>query len=490
MSPVRLLTIAIALAALAASAPPADAQRLRSRTQWLLDEAPSPEALHARLAALADSVGPRGAADAGEAYHYIGQSWERAGALDSAIACYRRAAALRGNAEDRLALADVLLARRAPGDAVEAERLMAAGWIEAAQSGDPTGAHFRARQGWALHVLGKPVEAAERLAGVEARFSETPVWRERLAAAALDRGEPGRAWTLLLPLAALSRGEDPDVMRALRQAAERAGVGARLDDEVRRAIDARDRVERAVLDRIGGRPVRFAGEDGFPLGGTVLAPAGRARRGAVIVVRAPGDTILHWDSLAVALRASGRAVLLLDPRGHGRSLAPSCALPFRAWGREDELAALGATDVRAALRALARVARVDTSRYVVIGSGVSCAIAAQAAEADARVHALVLLSPDAPPTRRGALRARLARMRLPTYFQTAAEDRPSFLWVETLYQAGDAPNSRVADAPGAGLGPAAMRHAPDTVTRLLRWLDAPKPARPRPAPPPPPRRRG
>jgi dienelactone hydrolase len=482
------LALLLALTALAALAPGAEAQRLKSRTQWLLDEAPSPAALRERLVVLADSAGRRGGI-AGEAWYYIGRSWERAGALDSAIAAYRRAVDLRGNAEDRIALADLLMARGDPADVAAAELMMAAAWAEAIQGGDPFQPHYRARQGWACHLLGRAVEAWERYEPVEAALSLDPVWRERMAAAALERGDAPRAWLLALPLVVQSRGKDAEVLGTLRSAADRIGAGG-VETEIQRAIDARDHAENAVLERLKARRIAFPAADGFPLAATWFAPERRDRRPPVVAIRAPGDTLPDWDSLGVRLRASGRALLLLDLRGHGGSVGPDCALPQRWWGREDAMAARCAEDVRAALRALAMLAPVDTTRYAVMGSGAASAIALDAAERDPRVEAVLLLSPDPDATERGLMRARLSRMQVPGYFQMGVEDRVSFLWVETLYQAGLRNASRVVDARGAGRGPAAMRRDPESLTRLVQWLDAPKPPRARPDPRPRAPRRG
>lgn len=486
MRPPTALAVLLLALAVAAPARDATAQRLKSRTQYLLDEAVSAADLRGRLAALADSARRRAPNEAGEALYYLGQSWERSGGLDSAVAAYRAAALVRGNAEDRIALADVLLARRQPGDVAEALRLMESSWAEAAQGGGLAGSarHYRARQAWAEHLLGRGAEALGHLEPLDGALAASATWRERLGIVALAAGQPRRAWDVLLPLAAESRGEDPAVMRALRDAGDVLGLGPRVDEDLRRAVAALERAEAREVERLGGRAVRFAAADGFPLAGTVVVPPGGGRHRAVVALRAPGDTLGDWDSLAAGLRASGRALVLVDPRGHGASIAPSCALPSRWWGREDELAALTADDLRHALRALALVAPVDTARVVVVASGAGAGPAAAAAERDRRVEALVLLSPDPPATARGALRARLARLAMPGYFQIGVEDRPSFLWVETLYQAGDRARSRVVDARGPGLGPRAMRADPESVTRLVRWLDAPKPARRAPRPQP------
>src|SRR5437016_2126440 len=90
----------------------------------ILMQAPSPSDLRARQLRNAIQAAARRPADAGESFYYRGLSFERDGLADSAIACYRRALALRGADEERLALVDVLTRLRDPASLSEAVTLL------------------------------------------------------------------------------------------------------------------------------------------------------------------------------------------------------------------------------------------------------------------------------------------------------------------------------------------------------------------------------
>ena len=264
-------------------------------------------------------------------------------------------------------------------------------------------------------------------------------------------------------------------MKLAGRAFESFGDKGRLEAGFSREIAARDRSEGKLVEALGGRRVRFSAADGFPLGG-VAAPADAKLRRAAVVLWAPGDTLESYDSLTVALGRAGWAVMLVQVRGSGWSAAPAC--PFHdAWvGREDAMQTICARDVRAGLRALSLVAKIDTTRYLLAGVGTTAPIAVEAAELDERVPALLLLSPAPAAVDRGWLRERIRRLKRPIYFSSAPEDFPQFETTETFYQAGDRARSRVADvnAPGSGARP--FRRDRAAVQRLVTWLEETMPA--------------
>ena len=246
-------------------------------------------------------------------------------------------------------------------------------------------------------------------------------------------------------------------------------------------IQQRDQIEQDLLTDLGGRRVGFRGSNGFPLGGTVLASRRATRaRGAVVVV-APGDTLALYDSLAVGLQRMGFAVMLLDPRGSGRSVAPSCPLPDSWRGREVVMQEAVAGDVAVAARALGRETGSDTTQYLVVGVGVTGPIAIQAAARDRGVRALMVVSPSASPTDRGSLRAAISSLTCPIYFQTSPEDFTTWDLIDALYEATDRRASRVADSEKFGTRAALFRRGGAIFTRFDRWLSE---AWPRPAGPP------
>jgi dienelactone hydrolase len=316
------------------------------------------------------------------------------------------------------------------------------------------------------------------------------VWRYRLACVAFDRQEWIRVMELLTPLAVISRTSDPDVMEMLGQAAAKLGAERRLRPMLLHRISERDRIEDELTAGLGGRRVHFDARDGFPLSGTLLAPPRATRPRCAVVLMAPGDTLALYDTLAVGLRRLGFAVMLAEVRGSGRAVAPGCPSPDAWRGRVSTLRSAVAGDVRVALATLAREAGGDSTRYLVVGVGATAPIAVQAAALDPRVRALLLVSPVAAPVDRGPLRALLARVKRPVYFQTGPEDFTTWDLIDALYGACDPRASRVADSDKPGNFAALFRRDPRILERLRRWLDETLPPRaaPRATRPAPPRR--
>lgn len=446
-----------------------------SRSQVLLTLCPSRTSLRASLLFYADSIQAKQPPYAGEALTYAGQSYDRASLRDSAIACFRRAVATRGGDDERLALVDDLLIRREEGDLEAGIQLLETALDPNSGIAMAHDAHA-ARLAWAKLLAGDTPRSFELFKSLETVLDLDPVWGYRMARAFVEAGDMKRALAALQPLAIASRAQDEEVMSLAARAFSRFGDKSRLESTIGREIEERDKFEAIMLQAMHGRRVRFSAADGFALGGVVAGADDKLRRAAVVVV-APGDTLESYDSLTVALGKAGWAVLLMEVRGSGWSAAPAC--PFHeSWvGREDAMQRVCARDVRDALRALSLSAKIDTTRYLVAGIGVTAPIAVEAARMDDRVPALLLLSPTPDPVERGTLRESIRRLHRPIYFSSAPEDFLQFETTDVLYQAGDRPNSRVADvnAPGSGARP--FRRNSAAVKRLVAWLDETMPAR-------------
>jgi predicted alpha/beta hydrolase len=492
--------LALSLLLLLVLAAPAPAGLPATRARTLLTLADSPAELRARLLAYADSAASSVPYGAGEALYYAGWSFQRDGAMDSAIVCHRRAVELRGATEEQFALADQLLLRRGPGDAAAAITLLEP-MVEAA-SLDPSGLpHVLGRLAWARFLAGATDSAAALFAPIERELLSQPEWRYRMARVSLARGDHRHTVDLLLPNAVLSRGTDEEVVGLLEKAGTPLGVVPRIKDEVARGVEARDKAELALAKSLGGRLLTLPAEDGFALGALMIPAEARTSsrsrtRLTAVVMMAPGDTLASADSLALALHGHGLTVLLLQPRGSGGSVGANCPMPDAWVDREVAMQSRVARDVRDALRALARVTPVDTTRYVVAGVGPTVSTAVEAATLDRRVGALLLVSPAPAAVDRGTARARLAQLQMPVYFQTAPEDfDATYEITEALYQAGDRAASRVVESNASGRGLALFRADPALARRFLHWLDSALPparkppgARPaRPATPPTPR---
>ena len=492
MSGARRVALALALwsaVGLACASAPARAGEPPTRTMTLLTVCPTPAALRARLAAYADSARSGDPYGAAEARYEIGRSFFRAGLTDSAIINLEEAMTLRGSDEERLAL---LIALEARGRSTDLERVI--GLIHASLAGSDIASqltYWRGHLAWALFLAGRADSAHTIASSVASEANWTLEWQERFGLIAAAHGDARDAFVRLLPVARAARGQAAEVTAALaRASAELPSADRDRADRLMENLTApEDRAERGWLAKAGASRLDFAARDGFPLGAIVFPAASVTRRRAAIVVMAHGDSLADHDSLGVVLARTGLTVMLLEPRGSGHSVAPSCPLPWAWRGREEKLEATVARDVLDALRALARRMPIDTSAYVVAGIGPTAGIAIEAGSLDPRAGALLLVSPEPPPSEQGRACARLAKMRRPVFFQTSPEDAIDwFEVIDALYQSGNRSASRQADAVGRGRRAIQYRYDPALGERFRRWLGdvlpeharrAPRPERPR-----------
>lgn len=479
----RSFVLSVALLLLLAV--PALGEPPHTRAGALLVLSDSPAALRAALVAYADSAAAAGdAIGAAEALDFAAQSFQREGAVDSAILCHRRALELDATEPRVLALADQLLLRRAPEDLAESLRRLE---DARALSEHAAPAAILGRLAWARFQQGDIDSAGALFARVAPQLASQPEWRFRMARVALERRDHRRASDLLLPEAVRTRGTDDDVVGMLEKVGEATGMTRQLQQEVRRRIEDGDLPALETARALGGKLVAFDASDGFPLGG-MLVPAGRPARRApllAVVLLAPADPPGTADSLVAALRRHRMTTLLLYPRGSGASVGPYCPSPEAWFDREAALQARVARDVVEAARWVRTVTPVDTTRYVVAGVAASATMAVEAATLDPRARALLLVSPAPALVDWGTTRARLAALRPPVFFQVAADDfDASYRITDALYQAGDREASRVVESRTSGSGLAQFRDDPQLAKRFLAWLDETlrrPPAGPRPA---------
>jgi dienelactone hydrolase len=484
----RLCTLLVLIASGLTIAAPSRAAR--GPLDRVAETSPDGVSLRARLSAFADSVAAADPALAAQALAWAGESFAREARPDSAVTCHERAMALDSSEARRVELASALIARLAPGDAARAREVLRPVQPATPQLPDITQAPLQGLFAWSHYLAGRADSAAALFAPVERWLTPHQEWRYRMACVAFEREEWPRTLDLLTPLAVASRTFDSDVMGMMHRAAESLGADRRLLPMLGNEIARRDKNEQALLGELGAHRVGFRGEGGFPLGGTVVAPRRATRpRGAVVLV-APGDTLALYDSLAVGLRRMGLAVMLLDVRGSGRSVGPSCPLPDSWRGRETLLQSEVAADVSAAAAALARDAGCDSSQYLVVGVGVNAPIAIRAAARDPAVKAVLLVSPTASPADLGALRAAVAGLKPPIYYQTGPQDFTSWDVIDALYEASrDARASRVADSETFGSRATIFRRGRKIFNRFSLWLSEtwPHRAAPRATPPSRPR---
>ena len=463
-----LLPAATALADLLAMLPGAPA------VEALLYRPGTPAGLRASLIAFAASDTSRDAA--GEAWYWAGLSFDREGQADSARVCYEHALELRGAAADRDALSESLFARGRPADLVRAREVLAPRLKAARVSSEYEVAGAQARIAWSLYLSGQ-ADSAARMLDRQKRYlldEHEPMnreWRYRMAAAELGRSGFARAYELLGPLALASRLQDRDVMEMVRSAADGLGAGDKVAPALQQQLRKADAQEDAELAPLGGTRVFFAAGDGFPLSGYVIAPAAKRPRRAAVALLAPGDRFADYDSLAAALSRSGFSMILLEPRGSGRSVAATVPLPESWRTREAEMQWRCARDLPYALAQLARSASVDTSAFLLIANGAAAPIAAEAASAYPRARVLLLISPAPAPVDRCITREMFAKLGRPVFLQTAAEEFLALPFADSLYHSLDQRASRISDTQLMGRGARVFRYDPAIAPRLTRWLE-------------------
>ncbi len=484
--------VAFALLACAVAMAAAEPLGWERRLDQLLQSSADPAALRSGLREFAAAAGDSDPNASGAALYYLGLSYGRDGFLDSAFTAYDQAVARSAQFEEREALVELLLSRGSPEDLARALEVSRASLPIARLSSRWAPVNMQARIAWTMFRQGQIDTASRLLARDERRLldPQNPFhrgWRYRLAVVSLAAGDAQRGVDLARPLMLASRLQDGGLLALIEEAQRK------LDDRhnqvtrgLRYDLAKLDREDAEALGAIGARRIQFVADDGFQLSGAAFLHAGKARRTAVIAIPAPGQTYDAYDSLCAGLHREGYVVMLMDPRGHGGSVGPATATP-EAWrSRETLMTRRVARDVRGALRALVKVAPVDTTHYTVLGSGPFATIAAEAATHDPRVYALILLNPTPSPVDLGRVRAQLAALRRPVFFQTGAEDLEVKAAVELLYGAVDPRISRVAESEMPGEGPVLFRLDARALPRLTTWMSESRAARksaPRPGVP-------
>ena len=460
------LLLLATLAASASASAQVDTLLLQGRT------APEVRALLRRHAETA-----RDTVERGEALYYLGMSYEREGKRDSAIACYQGAVTYRNNDEDRKALMDALLRRRGSSDPAQVLRVLARPARNVIGQPSRDVAEWNGRQAWALYLSGQG-DSALRVMRASEYWLLQPInpmqreWRYRLGVIEEDYGDIRRAMDVLGLLAVESRFMDRDVMHDLSDALKRAGAsGSSVELAMRQQRTEMDVADKTALDALKAQRVLFKGTDGAQLSGIVFGSKGTKRARAVVGFTPPDTPIEFFDSLAVGLRRAGYALILMEVRGSGFSVDRNAPLPESWREREVEMEAKVAGDVRPALRALAKAATIDTSRYLVVGIGLTSPIALQAAASDSRARLLMLISPDVAPSDRGIMRARLVKLGRPVFFQIPSFDVATMPFVEALYESTNQRTSRISDSELAGYGAQSFHYDSTALPRLIRWLN-------------------
>jgi len=172
----------------------------------------------------------------------------------------------------------------------------------------------------------------------------------------------------------------------------------------------------------------------------------------------------------VALARAGFAVMLVEPRGTGRSVSAAVPSPDTWDGRDDAIAGRVARDMRDALSALAKETPLDTARAAIVAVGACAPIAIQAAELDPRFRAVVLVSPRVEPVDRPVVLERVARLRPAVFVQSSPNDFEQRPFVETLLHTADERASRSVETRALVGGAAQFRFDPALSRRITDWV--------------------
>jgi len=448
---------------------PARASVVPTATDSVCLEARTPEELRQRLQDLARQRVGRYPTIAADAYYIIGRSWNEGGERDSALAWLQRSVALRGGVPERAALADIWLAS---GDAAAAGRALDLLRGYASTSGGGTSRQqsaVRARLGWAHFLAGHP-DSALTFLSTSVPTLKADEWTIRWAQAELDGGDAQKCSELLLDLVAHGPLLDPNASRLLEASVAQTGSYSAVEAEIDRRLQAWRAKEESTMKDWRAEAAAWNAPDGFRLHGTVLPRRGKGRRPGVLVLRDFTSPLEAYDSLVTGLNRQGYAVLLMEPRGMGRSRDTTMCAPYAWWGREERMRDVVAADVASGLTVLGAQPLADSTAMVVVGSRETAAIVTAAAARDPRVKGVVLITPRPSTTQVGPLRAATERLRAPCYFQTAPEEFDYTAALDALYRATDPKRSRLVDCKSAGSGPELFQRDARVRTLLGDWL--------------------
>ena len=428
------------------------------------------------IAALGEQPGAsaRQRIESGEAAWWLGVQDERAGRADSAVALWRRAVAMRGDFDEGFALIDAL-ARRASAPALAEAYGLAFSLADQARMDNPTRiAEAQGRLAWVRALRGHPDSALAGVLEWSDVLRRRPAWTRRLATIEHAAGDHERAWKSLTLLAARTRGKDATAESLLVLTQQALGYS---DPQRELAVSAlRAPVEQGEWRftlLLAATEDSLRAKDGFTVRWYRVPAASSKPAGApLLLVLAPGDSLVSADSLAAAFAAAGRTVVLLPPRGTGVALGPGAYGP-EAWaGRPAAFTSTIASDAARVMDALVQKHAVPAGGWVVAAAGDATPVAlALAARRDTR--ALVLVAPSLPVVEVAETRARLRALGTRTFVQAAPEEPGALELGDLLSRQTASGQVRVADSGARGRGVAIFRADPKVSKRLLDWLAEP-----------------
>lgn len=137
-------------------------------------------------------------------------------------------------------------------------------------------------------------------------------------------------------------------------------------------------------------------KDQLLIAGSYWAPKGKEKAPGALLVHGAGSDRKSLEDLGEYLYKKGFAVLAIDVRGHGGSVAANADWSKASDDKAREsLWGLAARDVDAAAEFLLGRTEVHSTNLSVFGVGAGCALALRLAQANDCTRALVLITPEA-----------------------------------------------------------------------------------------------
>jgi len=191
----------------------------------------------------------------------------------------------------------------------------------------------------------------------------------------------------------------------------------------------------------GSVAVTITTKDQLLLAGSYWAPKGKEKAPGALLLHSAGADRRSLDELGEYLWKKGFAVLAVDVRGHGGSVAEGADWSKAADDKAREsLWGLAARDVDAAAAFLLQRTEVHSTNLSVFGVGAGCALALRHAQADDNTRALVLITPEVTSFGYNTAQGVTALAGMPTLIVASNKDKDV---AERLKAAGHAANEGI-----------------------------------------------
>jgi predicted esterase len=230
----------------------------------------------------------------------------------------------------------------------------------------------------------------------------------------------------------------------------------------------------AVNGKSSSTEVQFAAKDGFTITGVIDLPANRSIKSKipiVIMLHSLGKTRLDWYDFPQKVKGLGVATLVLDMRGHGKSVMNKKG-QTRYWpGFQDKEFQKYPDDIISAVNFVRKqYPEVDTARICIVASDVSANASVIAASSlNRNIKTLILLSPTISYKGLDTRIPLVGYGNHPVLIFASQRDRDVYYDSSELIKF--AQGVKVLKAyPSGGNGMDLLRSRPDSQTMILNWI--------------------